>query len=475
MARYVAVPTTDTRADDEMEAAFLLSEEGDEDHDHQPRRRGDGTEINGSNENINEEPPSHPLAEGPSRRTTSPTSVMSHVSYDFEYDYPPPPGSPPHTPLQPNSNIPSFAPSASQSSKRPSIFYRALGAILPTSYSRRRVAGGGTDGVFANVIAKPEHPVVEDDGVIYSMPEETQKEAPPVRSLLSSSSRTTWLIRDPKSYAAAQADAVPPYWETTIFTPSSSSLSGETIIDSLPTGSVFVFLWNLIVSMTFQFVGFLLTYVLHTTHAAKMGSRAGLGITLIQYGMYLKNSDDDVGNGGEEVDPMLSWLGPPIDPSTPTISPRISISIRVPPSPTLSNPFTESQTANITATRQVISFLLMTMGWFLLFMSVFNFYRIKRLERGILAGHNASVRPERPRNSEEMARERRILDSIEQAFGISWIPRNEAQTQGQEEAVDRDAAIDAAERGGAPPPAPAEPARTGRGSRDRNRLVVDFY
>jgi hypothetical protein len=31
--------------------------------------------------------------------------------------------------------------------------------------------------------------------------------------------------------------------------------------------------------------GFLLTYVLHTTHAAKNGSRAGLGITLIQLGV----------------------------------------------------------------------------------------------------------------------------------------------------------------------------------------------
>lgn len=31
--------------------------------------------------------------------------------------------------------------------------------------------------------------------------------------------------------------------------------------------------------------GFLLTFILHTTHAAKNGSRAGLGITLIQLGV----------------------------------------------------------------------------------------------------------------------------------------------------------------------------------------------
>lgn len=41
----------------------------------------------------------------------------------------------------------------------------------------------------------------------------------------------------------------------------------------------------MLVSMSFQFVGFLLTYLLHTTHAAKNGSRAGLGITLIQLGV----------------------------------------------------------------------------------------------------------------------------------------------------------------------------------------------
>jgi len=31
--------------------------------------------------------------------------------------------------------------------------------------------------------------------------------------------------------------------------------------------------------------GFILTYILHTTHAAKNGSRAGLGVTLIQLGV----------------------------------------------------------------------------------------------------------------------------------------------------------------------------------------------
>ena len=62
------------------------------------------------------------------------------------------------------------------------------------------------------------------------------------------------------------------------------------ILEGLPIGNLFGLAWNLLVSTSFQFVGFLLTYLLHTTHAAKCGSRAGLGITLVQYGYYLQSA-----------------------------------------------------------------------------------------------------------------------------------------------------------------------------------------
>ena len=120
------------------------------------------------------------------------------------------------------------------------------------------------------------------DDSIYLAPEETQKDAPP-------------------SYASAQADTVPPYWETTtIHLPSgasASSIPGEMIIEGLPTGTLFSFLWNMLVSISFQFVGFLLTFLLHTTHAAKYGSRAGLGVTLIQYGFALRTRLEDIPDG----------------------------------------------------------------------------------------------------------------------------------------------------------------------------------
>lgn len=127
-------------------------------------------------------------------------------------------------------------------------------------------------------------PLFSGDG-IYVVPETSQKDAPP-------------------SYAAAQADAVPPYWETTIHIPSGlggafggggSAQPGDLLIDGLATGTLFSFLWNMLVSISFNFVGFLLTYLLHTTHAAKLGARAGLGVTLIQYGFALRSGRDGYG------------------------------------------------------------------------------------------------------------------------------------------------------------------------------------
>ena len=76
------------------------------------------------------------------------------------------------------------------------------------------------------------------------------------------------------------------------------------IIEGLPTGILFSFLWNMLVSISFQFVGFLLTFLLHTTHAAKYGSRAGLGVTLIQYGFTIRTRSEDFsdGNGYDGTD-----------------------------------------------------------------------------------------------------------------------------------------------------------------------------
>ncbi|GAA5934229.1 hypothetical protein JCM3775_006943 [Rhodotorula graminis] len=163
----------------------------------------------------------------------------------------------------------------------------------PAAGAGGRVFGGGqgNDGVFANLAAKPDNP----SGDIVGEGPGKDEVLPP--------------------YEAAQLDPSPQYWETTVITP---GLYGpdDILVDGLPVGNLFSFAWNLLVSMSFQFVGFILTYILHTTHAAKNGSRAGLGVTLIQLGFYLKQRtdhpeflDDDPLSSGDETG-LNGALGP---------------------------------------------------------------------------------------------------------------------------------------------------------------------
>lgn len=112
----------------------------------------------------------------------------------------PPPGSPtrPSATALPNdlgnSNgiVPSGPVDAPQPSG-PSFFRRAMGAVLPSHYTRLPTTsegsgprvGHGNDGVFANIMGKPQvaQTVVTESGETIMVPETTQKEVPPVSSL----------------------------------------------------------------------------------------------------------------------------------------------------------------------------------------------------------------------------------------------------------------------------------------------------
>ena len=84
---------------------------------------------------------------------------------------------------------------------------------------------------------------------------------------------------------AASADAAPSDWETIVHAPAGLDMNGDMIIDELPTGSVLVFVLTTLISWFFQLPGFILTYLLHGTHAGRYGSQAGLALTLIQWGL----------------------------------------------------------------------------------------------------------------------------------------------------------------------------------------------
>ncbi|KFA45859.1 hypothetical protein S40293_09351 [Stachybotrys chartarum IBT 40293] len=208
-----------------------------------------------------------------------------------------------------------------------------------TGSGSRRVMGGGngTDGVFANMSARPERTQADTE----------KEELPP-------------------TYEQAAADAAPPYWETTILAPGLGGLD-EVYVDGMPVGSAFSFIWNGMISASFQLVGFLLTYLLHSTHAAKNGSRAGLGITMIQYGFYMKAASDDSGPsmGGPD-----GYAAPP-DPN--------------------SHNFKAGEVAEggssdgdaITAS-EWLAYLLMIVGWFILIRSVAEFMKARRHEQLVL-------------------------------------------------------------------------------------------
>ncbi|KAL1921554.1 uncharacterized protein VTP21DRAFT_11270 [Calcarisporiella thermophila] len=135
-----------------------------------------------------------------------------------------------------------------------------------------------TDGVFSNLTAKPTTGAAKEDDL-------------------------------PPSYEAAALDAPPPFeYEVTVIP---SLESDEILVEGMPVGSLFSFLWNMLISVGFQFVGFMLTYLLHVTHAAKNGSKAGLGLTLIQIGFFLhsrplNSTDNSSSDDGSSVDPSDS-------------------------------------------------------------------------------------------------------------------------------------------------------------------------
>lgn len=118
-----------------------------------------------------------------------------------------------------------------------------------------RFVGQGTDGVFRNLMAKPDTDLAR----------EVQEQHPP-------------------TYEEAAADSSPEYWEATMISP---MYEDEVFVHGLPVGNIANFVWNVLVTVAFQLVGFVLCYLLHTSHAAKQGTRAGLGITIIMYGYNL--------------------------------------------------------------------------------------------------------------------------------------------------------------------------------------------
>jgi hypothetical protein len=345
-------------------------------------------------------------------------------TYDFdrEYDFPPP-GSPtpPLAEARPNdygnsNGLLPDSPIDRPQPKRP-LFRRILGAILPSQYqpvateSRHLTpTGRGNDGVFANVVAKPQpaRTVQTDNGEVIVVPEESQKDTPPVCfDFFCRNFRTN---DEPyyQSYQEAQADAVPPYWETTVHAPGLLS-EGGLYIEDLPTGSFFMFCATTFISFFFQFIGFLVTYLLHTTHAAKYGSRAGLGLTLIQYGFSTRMASSMTPpeeSGGQGIHD--SWE--PVVPGEPQNEPPNIEATPITSRDWLSILF--MTLGNFIAAIWILNANLYCTGWFLLLTSTLGFWRVKRYERTVQQSSNANQS-----SAEDVERARPTLFNID-LFGF---------------------------------------------------------
>ena len=193
------------------------------------------------------------------------------------------------------------------------------------------------------------------------------------------------MFSHPQSYEQAAADATPPYWETTILAPGVGP--DEVFIDGLPVGSVFSFVWNGMISMSFQLVGFLLTYLLHTTHAAKNGSKAGLGITLVQYGFYMKSSNAGGRDSGPAGDSQYAQPPDPnshdFDPSAASTSAAVAVAAMVDASDGNTSSASRSALSSM-ASSDWLAYLLMIVGWFILIRAVSNFLKARRHEQLVL-------------------------------------------------------------------------------------------
>jgi len=122
--------------------------------------------------------------------------------------------------------------------------------------------------------------------------------------------------------------------------------------------------------MSFQLIGFLLTYLLHTTHAAKHGSRAGLGITLIQYGFTMRSVMPPAAQPGAPADGIGAV---PADPNAHDFDPNAVAG-------DATVPVGGGSVSGGLSTSDWLSYVLMIAGWLLLISSASAFIRARRQE-----------------------------------------------------------------------------------------------
>ena len=136
------------------------------------------------------------------------------------------------------------------------------------------------------------------------------------------------------------------------------------------------------ISMSFTLVGFLLTYLLHTTHAAKNGSKAGLGITLVQYGFYMRSGRSTPPSPTNGQDPAFTA---PQDPNSHDFDPNsVSDSAAAAAAAAIADSSQQASGATSVANSDWLAYALMIVGWFILIRAVSDFFKARRHEQLVL-------------------------------------------------------------------------------------------
>lgn len=224
--------------------------------------------------------------------------------------------------------------------------------------------GATTDGVFSNLTAKP-------------------------------TTQNTAITDELPSYEEANHDPSPPYWETSVM-----SEFDEIYIDGIPVGNIFNFIWNAIVSVLFQFLGFVITYLLHTSHAAKNGSQVGLGLTILNIAFVSL----PVKIGKNEIDTTLGRFEP-IDPTVidATVENNVMVGSIDNYHSSLSThgEFIENSNSLFNKT-SILSYFLFALGTFIILKAFYDFFKVKRLEYSIMFPQNRSTASEHAESEIEL-------------------------------------------------------------------------
>jgi hypothetical protein len=245
--QYTSVPNHDEDAEHELEQAFAISDDEDVDdgrahHQSTPLLQHTARSDRAEEEQVTSRTPHSTRTPHTSHTPRTQAQNQSNQPvidgrYNFEYDFPPP-GSPPTNLAGPNHWGNTNGVLITQPAPTPNIqpnwltrnWRRVTGAT--TTVVPGRAIGGGTlnDGVFANISSRPTgtRAAAGADGTRNPNEPESAFHAPEIA-----------LDDAPPSYLAAQLDAAPPYWDNTVL----ASTPDELLIDSIPAGTLFGFLW----------------------------------------------------------------------------------------------------------------------------------------------------------------------------------------------------------------------------------------